>query len=105
MHFGRQAWKPQCFGKHRVPTRKPAVARRPPAPAKRKRVVYLKPAVPAHMVELSSTPSFVAHCACSGLLLFAYTVFVFRRLVNFRRACLPDPRAYLPLPRFVSARF
>ena len=86
----RRAWNPQRFGKNRAPERKPA------AP-------YLKRAPVVHMVELTSTTTFAANCVCSGMLLFAYTVFVFRRLAEFRRTCLPDLRAYQPLPRFGTA--
>ena len=86
-----------------MPVRKPAAARRPP----RKPVVapraHFKPAPPAHMAELTSTPTLAAHCACSGLLLLTYTVFVFRRVAAFRLACLPDPRAYQPLAAILSA--
>ena len=38
---------------------------------------------------MPSAQTFAAHCAGTGVLLLAYTVFVLRRLAAFRVACLP----------------
>ena len=97
MRWGRPAWKPQAFGARTPSARKP---RPPPAPkpkpkSRRARPAYLKH---APSLQMPSTQTFATHCACTGVLLLAYTVFVFRRLAAFRVACIPDPRAYQPLP-------
>ena len=103
MHWGR-LWKPQNFGKKRVPPRKPPRRTRD---AYSKHAPYIKHSSPSNMTELTSTTTFAAHCACSGLLLLAYTVFIFRRLASFRkRVCLPpDHHSYQLLMAAQGARF
>ena len=92
MSWGRQPWKPQCFGKHRVPDRKPAadrtsaVSRASRRKPKSARAARMTPAPPP-LAPTPLAPTLAAYSACGGLLLFAYVAVVFGR---FCRACLMD---------------
>lgn len=89
MHWGRKLWKPQCFGTRRVLARKPAVDRklaaaRAPGPRRPRnaRAAHVAPAPPPQIVGLAVAPTFAAHYACSGLLVFAFAAAVCRRLCS-----------------------